>query len=98
MHIQEQIARSNRTKGDITWILKSAIDNPNVMIVVRNQEVAKDLKIAFELLVSKSIWYKKLYWNFFGRANPVIVSMYCKNVIRRTNLPIVLFDNSSMIS
>jgi len=90
----QEIIITTRAIGSTTWILQSAIKRPNCIIVSKNMQQAKHLEQAYKSLLSKSAWYKKLWWKCFGRKNPKFVSLdfrfecYC--------LP-VIFDNGALL-
>ena len=90
----EEIIRRTRATGNTTWILQSAVDNPNCIIISKNMQQAKQLEKAYFLLVEKSPWYKKLIWKFFGRVNPKFVSLDFR--FEGSRLPIV-FDNEALL-
>ena len=89
----EEIIRTTRRTGNTTWILQSAIENPNCIIVARDIGHAKDLEQAYKMLLSKSAWYKKLCWKWFGRKSPKFVSLDFR--FDGYRLP-VIFDNGSL--
>jgi hypothetical protein len=89
----EEIIRTTRATGNTTWILQSAIERPNCIIVSRNMQQVKHLEQAYKSLLSKSAWYKKLWWKWFGRKNPKFVSLD----FRFEGYPLpVIFDNGSL--
>ncbi len=90
----EDIIHQSRRTGNTTWILKSAVNNPNCVIVVNNQRYAKDLEHLYNNMLLLSPWYKRVYWSFFGRGVPQFVSI--SSDFRGYNKPII-FDNSSLI-
>lgn len=89
----EEIIRTTRATGNTTWILQSAIKSPNCIIVSRNTQQAIHLEKAYKYLLSKSAWYKKLWWKWFGRKNPKFVSLDFK--FEGYNVP-VIFDNGAL--
>jgi len=89
----EEIIRTTRATGNTTWILQSAIERPNCIIVSRNMQQAKHLEQTYKSLLSKSAWYKKLWWKWFGRKNPKFVSLDFR--FEGYSLP-VIFDNGSL--
>jgi hypothetical protein len=90
----KKIIELSRQTGNTTWILESAIERPNCIIVSRNAEQAKNLEKTYFKLIFNSPWYKKLIWKFFGRKHPKFVSLDFS--IRGYNVP-VIFDNSSLV-
>jgi hypothetical protein len=89
----EQIIVETKATGNTTWILQSAIERPNCIIVSRYEYQAKYLEQSYKTLLSKSAWYKKLWWKCFGRKNPMFVTLSFRFVGCR--LP-VIFDNCAL--
>ncbi len=89
--ITEIVCKTRRT-GNTDWILKSAIKQPNCIIVSKNGQQLKILEKRYFFLLSKSAWYKKLYWKWFGRKHPKFVTTDSK--FESFSLPII-FDNGS---
>ena len=89
----QEIIRKTRASGNTTWILKSAIQNPNCIIVARNSQQAKCLEQAYKRLLLKNAWYKKLWWKLVGRKSPKFVSLDFK--FENHRLP-VIFDNGAL--
>jgi hypothetical protein len=89
----EEIIRTTRATGNTTWILQSAIERPNCIIVSRTMQQAKHLEQAYKSLLSKSAWYKKLWWKWFGRKSPKFVSLDFR--FEGYRLP-VIFDNGAL--
>lgn len=90
-----EIVEISRRSGNTTWILKSAIENPNCIIVAYNKSYAKDLEREYNRLLKKSIWYKRIIWYFQKRRKPLFVSDNFD--FRGYNLP-VIFDNSCFLN
>lgn len=90
----EEIIRRTRATGNTTWILQSAVDNPNCIIISKNMQQAKQLEKAFYSLLQKKPWYKKIIWKFFGRVNPKFVSLDFR--FEGSRFPIV-FDNGALL-
>lgn len=89
------IANSLRRTGSSTFILKAAINNPNVVIVYGCMEIAERFKREYFKMLKGSIWYKRLFWNLFGRDEPVFTSLDCDD-IASFKLPVV-FDGSALL-
>jgi len=89
--ITEIVYRTRQT-GNTTWILKAAIKQPNCVIVSKNMQQAKNLERNYFQLLSKSAWYQKLYWKWFGRKHPKFMTIDSK--FEGFRLPII-FDNGS---
>jgi hypothetical protein len=89
----EEIIRTTRATGNTTWILQSAIERPNCIIVSRNMQQAKHLEQAYKSLLSQSAWYKKLWWKWFVRKSPKFVSLDFR--FEGCRLP-VIFDNGAL--
>jgi len=90
----EEIIRANRATGNTTWILQSTIKRPNCIIVAKNMNGAKNLELGYKILLSKSAWYKKLWWKYFGRKKPKFVSLDFR--LEGSRLPII-FDNGALV-
>ncbi len=78
MTIQDTIWNYRR-KFSTTFILKAAINNPNVIIVFRNKEEAKREEAHYYHLISKlnfinKVKFKKINWKFFK--NPIIYTFF----------------------
>lgn len=86
----EEIIRTTRATGNTTWILQSAIERPNCIIVSIDMEQAKHLEKAYKSLLSKSAWYKKIWWKWFGRKTQKFVSLDFR--FEGYRMP-VIFDN-----
>jgi len=87
-----EIVYSTRRTGNTTWILKAAIRNPECIIVSKNMMQVQYLADEYHRLLSKSIWYKKLYWKWFGRKHPRFMTINSR--FEGMNLP-VIFDNET---
>lgn len=90
----EEIVRTTRRTGNTTWILQSAIKTPNCIIVSKDMQQAKFLEQTYKILLSKSVWYKRLWWKLFGRENPKFVTLGFR--FEGRNKPII-FDNGTFI-
>lgn len=91
--IDEIVLRTRKT-GNTTWLLKSAIENPDCIIVSRSMQEAKELEKRYNSLLQTSSWYKKLWWLMVKRKNPKFVSLDFR--FEGYNTP-VIFDNSSFL-
>lgn len=92
-----------RMRGNTTWILESAIKNPNIIIIARNakhkEELYKKLQkiVQNNLLIeqSKKPWYKKAWEYFFPKKTkvkyPSIACIHDYDKLRGIETPIV-FD------
>jgi hypothetical protein len=89
--IEEIVLRTRRT-GNTTWLLKSAIENPDCIIVSRTMRQAKELEKRYNSLLQTSSWYKKLWWKIVKRKKPKFVSLDFRFEGLKTP---VIFDNSS---
>ena len=47
----EEIIRTTRRTGNSTWLLQSAVDNPNCIIISKNMQQAKQLEKEYHLLL-----------------------------------------------
>ena len=94
MNRLQEIVRDTRQTGSTTWILKSAIKNPECIIVCRNMQQAKGLERKYNKMLS-DVWLgKKLWWKLFGRKQPKFLSI--RSNFRGFGLP-VIFDNASIV-
>ena len=97
-----------RRKFRTTFILKAAINNPNVIIVFRNKEEVKREESHYNELISKlnviqKLSLKKINWKFFKnpldytffktQLKPLFISVSELEKIRGCNRALV-FDNS----
>lgn len=72
--ITEIVSRARQT-GNTTRLLKAAIKQPDCVIVSKNMQQAKHLEKNYFQLLSKSAWYQKLYWKWFGRKHPKFMTI-----------------------
>ena len=71
----QTILSNCRASGNTTWILKSAINNPNCIIVTKSLQHKEDLQYAYNRLLYKETWYKKLFRKFKKHSVPKIVTV-----------------------
>jgi hypothetical protein len=91
----EEIIITTRRSGNTTWIVESAVENPNCIIVSRNMQQAKRLEKKYKDLIKKKSWYKKTIWKLFGRKKPKFVSLNYDFSI--DDVP-VIFDSGALIN
>ncbi len=91
--IREIVYETRRT-GNTSWILQSAIRNPNCIIVGKDLKQAHHLREEFIRMMIKSPWYKKLWWKIFGYKEPLFVPI--SYTFRGENIPII-FDNGTFV-
>lgn len=89
-----EIIDQNRGKGNTIWLLKSAINNPNIVIVCIDLKHCQYLKNNYFKLLKKEPWYRKLKWKLFGRKHPLFKSI--NENFRGISKPIV-FDNGTLL-
>lgn len=82
-----------RKEDGTTWMLKSAIDNPDVVIVSKDAASMAHLKRQYNWLLSKSPWYKRLRWALYDRIHPTFITLV--SGFGETSKPIV-FHNESL--
>lgn len=92
-NVQEIVLNTRRT-GNTTWILNAAINEPNCIIIAKNEQHANDLRKRYYDLLMKQPWYKKIYWNFFGKAHPRFMSINNRSGFAGYKIP-VIFDNGT---
>ncbi|GEM58405.1 hypothetical protein B0A78_03390 [Flavobacterium columnare NBRC 100251 = ATCC 23463] len=95
MQIINEIILKTRGTGNTSWILQSAIENPECVIVSKNISESVYLKKAYRYLLSKSPWYRKIWWKCIGRKHPLFVSIYAN--FDNCKCP-VIFDNGALYS
>ena len=83
-----------RCTGNTSWILKSALNNPECIIVVGTTGELHALNREYEKLINNSPWYKKIYWTLTKRSYPKFTTV--DNVIPGDKLPLI-FDNSCFV-
>ena len=88
----KEIVYKTIATGNTTWILKAAIKQPNFVIISKNMQQAKNLERNYFYLLSKCVWYQKLYWKWFGRKHPKFMTIDSR--FEGLGLPII-FDNGS---
>jgi hypothetical protein len=88
----QEIVQSTRRTGNTTWILTAAITQPNCIIVARNDQHANELKKAYNELILKQPWYRKLKWAILGRIEPKFMTLNNKSALAGYKIP-VIFDN-----
>jgi hypothetical protein len=89
----KEIAERYRQNGNSTWIIKSAIENPECIILTYNKASADDMKDNYFAMLEAAHWTKKLKWWLFGRKHPKFLSI--SSNLDGYKLPII-FDNSAM--
>lgn len=91
----QDIVNSTRRLGNSTWILRAAIDQPNIIIVAKNEQHANELKKTYYWLCDQEPWYVKLKWRFFGRPEPRFMSVNSRTGFAGYKIP-VIFDNGTL--
>jgi len=81
---------TTRGTGNTTWILKSAIMQPNCVIVSKNRSQSFLLEKNYLEIFSEQKWCKKLYWKLFINKSPKFMSI--EQNFKGLKLPII-FDN-----
>lgn len=88
------IYQASRRQGSTEWLLKAAMNNPNVIIVAPTEEYANNLRKRYTRMIYVAPWYKRTWWFFFGKVMPSFISVEgTHHAIFRA--PIV-FDNSAL--
>ena len=82
------VVEEHRQCGNTTWILNSAIDNPNCIILGYNTKYVTEIKNKYYFLLKERGISKK------GRKHPIFVSKNA-DLSKYDKLPIVL-DNSAV--
>lgn len=90
----EEIIIVTRKTGNTHWILNSAFERPECIIVSKNMQQAKRLEKKYKDLLKKKSWYSKLIWKIFGRKKPRFVSLGYDFSI--DDVP-VIFDNGAFL-
>jgi len=90
----QTIVNQTRRTGNTTWIIKSAIKNPNCVIVSKNKRESKLLKQKYIRMLSNDSLFQKLKWEIFGRKQPIFLTI--NDSYRGFNLPII-FDNNALL-
>ena len=85
-----EIVESNRRYGSTTWILKSALQNPNCLIISRDMNISDRIKQTYNKMYFEVFFLKRLFWKLMKRKTPVFTSL--SNHIHGYARPIV-FDN-----
>ena len=86
----EEIIKQTRRSGNTTWILKSAILNPDCIIVCGRPDLMEKM---FKMHLLKSMWYTKLWWKLNGSKIPKFVALNYN--FHGINVP-VIFDNGAL--
>ncbi len=89
----KEIAERYRQNGNSTWIIKSAVENPECIIIAYNANSARDLEEEYFHMLKQSNWLKKLKWRFLGRKHPKFLSK--SSNLDGYKLPII-FDNGAL--
>jgi hypothetical protein len=88
---------SKRRCGHTDYMLRAAINDPRVIIVVANQSQISKLKKRYLELLDRQPGYKKLWWFFVGRRMPVFVNIgHAQRETAGMTLP-VMCDNLTLI-
>lgn len=82
-----------RRKGCTSWILKSALKNPRVVIVAHTERYANDLRTEYLCMLKNRSFFEKFIAFFREYEEPIFVSYIRPEILRGLNRPIV-FDNS----
>jgi len=88
----KKIVLKTRGSGNTLWILKSAIKQPNCIIVSKDLKSAKQLENNYFQLLSKVSWIKRVFWKIIKRKNPKFLSI--NSGFDGITSP-VIFDNST---
>lgn len=96
MKRQIEIIHSHRRTGNTEWLLKSAIKNPNVTIICRDESNVRILRERYYHMLSGYNWITRKWWSVFGRKHPKFISIHnAGRKLRGTGDPIA-FDNSAI--
>lgn len=91
----QNIVDCTRRLGNTSWIIDAALNNPKVIIIVRNAQARQNLVNSISIKYkSKNIFWKFKH-NFFHITLPVIVTIDEATAARlKVNNSPVIFDNS----
>lgn len=63
----KNLIRSFRQQGNTTYLLDSAINDPNVTIIVANKAHAKEMEEQYKHRLKNLVWWKKLMRKLSGK-------------------------------
>jgi hypothetical protein len=86
------VLNKSRRSGITTWILKSAIKNPNVIILSSTLKQSKLLRDLFDRMIDNSFWLR-LKYKYFRAKKPQFESIDSIFLLYGVDKPVIL-DNS----
>lgn len=86
----------SRGSGNTTWLLESAIDRPDCVIVAYSEVNARRLKERYDSLLSKRPFWFRVWRVISQKGTPRFVSVTAQDDVVRGEWPVV-FDNGAII-
>jgi hypothetical protein len=90
----KEIIITTRRTGNTSWILNSAYERPDCIVVSKNIQQAKCMQKKYNDLLKTKPWYEKLRWKLFGRKKPKFVPLSYNFDV--DDVP-VIFDNGAFL-
>lgn len=84
----------SRRYGNTSWIIKAALRDDGVIIVVPDRRTEESIRIGIKNAIKASPWWLRLKWYFKGEPFPKVVCL-SDGIYDLKRLPVV-FDNSVM--
>lgn len=91
----QDIINETRGRGNTTWILKSAIDNPEVILMFGDRRTALENGNIYCNMVADLPWWKRYWRRFTGKDRIEPLFTYYGENLRGMKRPIV-FDISAI--
>lgn len=91
------IILETRRRGQTQWLLKSAMKNPNVVIMCATESQKKDLVVRYTRMLAEAPWYVKLWRRYFGTPWPKFLTASDQMKLRGMKAPVV-FDNYTILN
>ena len=95
----ERIIHETRGSGNTTWILKSALHNPDCIIVCGNSDHARYMHSIYNDMINNSGFFRRLYWKYINRSRPLFVTPeYNFKGKGHLLMKPVIFDNGGLLN
>lgn len=88
------ICAQSRRKGSTDYLLRAAINDPNVTIVSITMSHSESMEQRYYQMLLKAPWYKRLHWFLAGRGKPIFTSLSIAEYSTPALSRPLIFDNS----
>ncbi len=89
---------SKRRCGHTEYMLRAAVNNPEVIIVVATESHIGALVRRYNKLISEQPWYKRIWWRITNRRSPRFVSIRNAHSSCDGICEPVMFDNACFLT